>query len=346
MPNNPTLIANPILYDNFVLENVIKSALDTKLDINRFMTADYSLAENPGMVKKVHKYSITADSDVDDLERGQTNSHLIEAEFAESEYRVARTQGQILYADDDALTDPTYIDAKVRYLSESMVNNWTKKAIAEFGKSENIYECTGYNLENFANALSKYTGVYESTEGLFFLANQKLDATLRKMLGEYLIYTEDYIRTGAIGAVLGIPVYLSKAVPEGIIYLATKQGVTAFIKRNVSIEQDRDIDAKINKVVASRYSVIALTDETRVIPFGPAQTTLSITTKTGTTVAGACDNVTGVAVKVITGGKEYNATVSAGAYTVTVDAMTAGDAIKVIASEPGKVNKIAVDEAV
>ena len=75
MPNNPTLIANPILYDNFVLENVIKSALDTKLDINRFMTADYSLAENPGMVKKVHKYSITADSDVDDLERGQPPFH-------------------------------------------------------------------------------------------------------------------------------------------------------------------------------------------------------------------------------------------------------------------------------
>ena len=87
-------------YDNFVLENQIKSSLDTKLDVNRFMTPDYDLVENAGMTKKVHRYTVTDDSAVDEnLARGAGNTHLIEAEFNEFAYTVGRTQGQILYAD-------------------------------------------------------------------------------------------------------------------------------------------------------------------------------------------------------------------------------------------------------
>lgn len=82
-------------YDNFVLAEQIKSALDTKLNVNRFMTADTSLAENPGMTKKIHKYTIAEGSDVDDLNRGEGNSHFIDAVYAEEAYTVARTQGQV-----------------------------------------------------------------------------------------------------------------------------------------------------------------------------------------------------------------------------------------------------------
>lgn len=79
-------------YDNFVLEEQIESILETKLDMNRFMTADYSLSENPGMVKKIHKY--TGTGAVEDLERGEGNTEFVDAEYEEVEYRVARTQGQ------------------------------------------------------------------------------------------------------------------------------------------------------------------------------------------------------------------------------------------------------------
>lgn len=332
-------------YNNFVLENQIKSSLDTKLDVNRFMTPDYDLAENAGMTKKVHRYSVTADSEVDELARGAGNSHLIEAEFNEFSYTVGRTQGQILYADDDVMNDPALIDAKVRFLTEAMVNSWTKKAIAEYNKSENICTITGYSLENFANVLGQYTEVYENTDGLFFLANQKLDRKIRKMLGDDLKYVEDYIRSGAIGAVLGVPVYLSKAVPEGIIFLATREAVKAFIKRDVSVEQDRDIDTKVNKVVASRYAVIALIDESKCVVAGEASTAVTISTKTGTTVAGTCD-ANANAGKVYVNGTEYTATVSTGAFTATVDSMTVGADIKVIISTPGKVNAIATAKAV
>ena len=82
-------------YDNFVLAEQIKSSLDTKLDVNRFMTPDYQLSENAGMTKKIHKYTVTSDSAVDDLARGDGNTHFVEAQYGEVEYKVARTQGQV-----------------------------------------------------------------------------------------------------------------------------------------------------------------------------------------------------------------------------------------------------------
>ena len=331
-------------YNNFVLAEQIKSSLDTKLDISRFVTPDYQLSENPGMTKKIHKYTITAGSAVDDLGRLEGNSNFIDAEFGEEEYTVARTQGQIRFADEDLMNDPTLIDAKVRFLSESMVNDWNRKAIAEWGKTSNIYECTGYDLENFANAISKYTSVYEDMTGLFFVCNQGLDAKLRKMLGDELKYVEAYIKTGAIGTVLGVPVYLSKAIPAGIIYLATREAVTAFVKREVGIEQDHDIDTKLNRIVATRYNVIALTDETKCIAFGEGQSTaVSITAPAAEDVAieGAGTNGATV-VAYVNGVKAGSATVSSGAYSIGyTDGLVAGDIVKVVASVPGKVNSIA-----
>lgn len=322
-------------YDNFVLAEQIKSSLDTKLDINRFMVADYSLSEAPGMVKKIHKYSVV-NGVVDDLDRGQGNSNVIEAAFEEVEYRVKRTQGQINYYNDDVMTDPTLIDAKVRFLSEAMVNDWTRKAIAEYGKTENVFEQAAFSTDNLADALSLYTGVYEDTNGLFILANQKSDATIRKALEPHLMYTEDYIRTGAIGAIWGIPIYLSKAVPEGMFFLATREAVTAFVKKAVGIEQDHDIDTKLNRVVADRYSVIALTDETKCIAIGPAQATkVSITTPAADDVAIAGSAVDGATVTAFVNGVQVGSAVASSGYSISCEALKVGDVIKVVAVKAG-----------
>lgn len=330
-------------YDNSVLEEQIKSTLDTKLDINRFMTADYELSENPGMVKKIHKY--VASGEVDDLERGEGNTNFIDAEYTEEEYRVARSQGQARWYDDDAMTDPTLIDTKVKGLSEAMVNSWTRKAINEFKKTENVIAVTDYSLGSFADTIAVYANRYEDQAGLFFLCAQELVPELRKMLGAELKYTEGYIKTGAVGDILGVPVYTSKAIPKGIIYCATKDAVTAFVKKDVFVEQDRDIDTKENQLVASRYSVIALTDETKCIEMGKAQATAAtITTATAgaATVAGAA--TTGAKVQAYINGVASGvaATASTNAYSITVaENLKAGDIVKVVAVLEGKVKSIA-----
>lgn len=133
-------------YDNFVLEEKIDSILSTKLDMNRFMTADMSLTQEPGMVKKIHTY--VGSGNAEDLARGEGNTEFIDAEYSEREYRVARTQAQAKYYDDDVMTDPVLIETKMKTVAEAMVNNWTAKAIAEFAKTGNQSEFTDYKLSN------------------------------------------------------------------------------------------------------------------------------------------------------------------------------------------------------
>ena len=258
-------------YDNFVLENKIKSILDTKLDMNRFMTPDYSLVEEPGMIKKIHRY--TGTGEVEDLERGEGNTKFVDAEFAEEAYEVSRTQGQAKYFDDDIMTDPVLIDAKVKYLAEGMVNDWTAKAIAEFQKSTNTAEITDWSFADFADAIAVYANEHEEEDGLFFLVGMTAVPEIRKALNDNLKYVEGYVRTGYVGSVCGVPIYMSKALDnmeadsEGtpLGFLATREAVTAFIKKDVRVEQGRNIDTKENMIVADRYAVIALTDETKCV---------------------------------------------------------------------------------
>ena len=47
--NSAGSTAKHVLYENFVLENKMEDMLITLLDVNQFLTPDYSLAENAGM---------------------------------------------------------------------------------------------------------------------------------------------------------------------------------------------------------------------------------------------------------------------------------------------------------
>lgn len=235
------------------------------------------------------------------------------------------------------MTDPKLIDAKLQYLSEGMVNNWQNKAIAEYVKTSKHAVMSNYDLADFADAIAIYTNKFEDQAGLFFLANIKMIPTIRKTLGDYLKYTEAYIRTGAIGDILGVPIYTSKIVPEGMMVLATNEAVTAFIKKGVFVEQARDVDTKEQKIVASRYSVIALTNEDKCILCGRAMTSpLAITAPSAADVAVEGTGTNGAKVTVFVNGEKVGSdTVSSGAWSVSCDALVADDVVKAVAELEG-----------
>ena len=81
------------IYQNFVLENKIEDILITAVDLNNYVTADYSLAEAAGMQKTINKY--TATGNVEDLTMGQGNTGDITVSFTPVSYTVGVTQGRI-----------------------------------------------------------------------------------------------------------------------------------------------------------------------------------------------------------------------------------------------------------
>ena len=91
------------LYSNVVLENKVESFLTTALDMSKYATVDYSLAESAGMVKTINKY--TATGAVEDLAMGvgNTTSKDIAVAFTPVSYTVKVTQGHLPYFDEEEM---------------------------------------------------------------------------------------------------------------------------------------------------------------------------------------------------------------------------------------------------
>ena len=157
-------------YDNEVIESKLDSMLATKLDMNRFLTADYTLTVEPGMSMIVHTYKGTGAAE--DLDRGDGNTNFVDAQYTAATYTVGRTQASTKYYDDDAMNDPFYIDAKVKALAEAMANSFTAKAIAEFDKTSNSATITDWSFGDVADAIAVYANEHEDEEGLFFIVAQ------------------------------------------------------------------------------------------------------------------------------------------------------------------------------
>ena len=247
-----------VIFQNEVLENKYNSILTTKLDLQRFMTIDNSLAVNAGMIKKV--ITKTATGAVDDLNMGEGNTNAVEVSTSTVPYTVGTTQGKFVYYDEEAMADPAVVDAGLTGLAEKMINSFVAKAVAEWEKGQSV-TVTAFDFDGVVDAIASMN--LEDESGLFMLINPAQVAEFRKGLGDELKYSEGFVRTGYIGSVCGVPVYISKAITAGKVILASKDAVTLFIKKDSEIEQERDADTRQNRVFARKVCVVALTDATK-----------------------------------------------------------------------------------
>lgn len=249
------------IYENFVLENKINDILTTQVDLSNYMTIDNSLTEDAGMKKVINRY--TASGNVQDLAMGYGNTEDITVSFTPEEYTVGTTQGRFQYYDEQEMTDPMVVDVGLDGLAKTMVNDFTTKAIAEYNKATLGTIPQYWNFDAVVDAIAKLN--LEDETGLFLLISPKNQANFRINLKDDLKYVEGFVRVGYIGSVCGVPVIVSKAVPEDIAYLATKDAITLFVKKSTEIEQERDANVRNNKVYARKVAVVALTDATKLV---------------------------------------------------------------------------------
>ena len=254
-------MAGHTIYENFVLANKITDILTTAVDLSNYMTIDESLTENAGMKKIINVY--TATGTVEDLEMGEGNTEEIEVGFVPEEYEVGTTQGRFRYYDEQEMTDPMVVDVGLDGLAKTMVNDFTTKAIDEYNKAQFGLVAEAWGFDAVVDAIAKMN--LEDESGLFLLISVQDKAGFRKALADDLKYVEGYVRTGYIGSVCGVPVIVSKAVPEGVAYLATKEAVTLFVKKATEIEQEREANIRRNSIYARKVALVALTNATKLV---------------------------------------------------------------------------------
>ena len=253
------------LYSNFVLADEYKSILSTKLQVRSFMTIDNNLVENPGMIKKVNKYTYAGEVEKLGRTAKNTDSKRGKVTVTTTPYTVAVNQQVFDYTDEDVMTDPNVISVGLKGMAEVTANDFTKAFFEQAtGTSVTLsqsYPKAGLDYDSIVDAIAKMN--LEDESGLFLIIDPATKAEIRKdpdfngaRLGELLF-------NGQIGTIAGIPVVVSKKATAPI--LATKEAITLFVKKENEIEQDRDVEARINTVVARTVYVCAVTDATKIV---------------------------------------------------------------------------------
>jgi hypothetical protein len=249
------------LYENFVLENKMTDLVNTNVNVNALFTLDNSLALEAGLKKIINKYTYTGA--VEKLAKGAKNTTRGKAVFVPKEYEVERYQQTFDYNDMDVMQDPYILDVLSTGASQTMANEIREEYFAELAKISNTHEVAAFNYDAVVDALAKINREVESD--LFLVMGLDAKAAIRKDADYKASKQGEILYTGQFGDICGVPCVCSKLVPANTIYVTAKDQVKFFVKKDGSVEQDRDIETKDNTVVYERHGLMALVDETKSI---------------------------------------------------------------------------------
>ena len=245
-------------YENFVLENKMTDLVNSNLDVRSLMTIDFSLAESAGLKKTINKYTYTGA--VEKLAKGAKNTTKGSVTFTPNTYTVNRYQQTYVYNDMDVMQDPYLIDVASKGASDLMANEIRSEYFTELAKISNESKYTTFNYAAVVDALASINKEVETD--MFIIMGADLRAKIRKDSDFIASKQGEILYTGQFGTICGLPVLFSKLVPEGTAYITKKDAVKFFVKKEGSVEQDRDIETKDNTVVYERHGVMALVDDT------------------------------------------------------------------------------------
>lgn len=258
-----TAISAINVYDNEVLQTKIKTALNTALDLQQFATVDYSLTAAPGMTIKVRTY--TPSGEAERLAMGQANTTYVGSDFVEADYRVNTLQATAKYFDEQDYADPTAIDTTIGQLPTAITNAINQEVVDEMEKTTQTLTWTP-TVTSVLEALAEFPEDEVLTaSNKFLLVNNKDYLALIKDAIAKSMYVKDNTNTSGLGSVAGVPIYVSKLVPDGKAYMGDRSAITIYMKKGYGVETDRDIEKRAITMVANVVNVVALTDTKHMI---------------------------------------------------------------------------------
>ena len=256
-----------VIYNNFYLSNEIEDQYNSHLDLQQFCTVDNSLVGVAGMTRKINVYSATGNAEK--LSMGEGNTTSIEVSYSPEEYVILMAQNKFAYYDEQEMTDPMIVQTGLKYMGTDMFNTVNADVYAEFNNATLTVSADAYDFGAFADAVA-LLNIEETdndpaiiTPRVFAFVSPSDMASVRKALADELKYVEAFARTGYVGTVAGVNLYVKKDATSGTIVVATKEAVTLFNKKGVEVEQDRDKDTRENYIWSRKYYLAALTDATK-----------------------------------------------------------------------------------
>lgn len=329
-----------IVYPNEVLESIVEDILETRLNTRTLMTVDMSLSGAAGMKKVINRYTYTGY--VESLSQGEKNTQRGKLEFLPYEYEVGVAQQVWDYYDEEVMKDPGIVNLGVQGMANAMWNDMNQKFFDELRKAEIFQTIESANKIAYDDIVDAIAALdLEDESQLYILCGLNTKAALRKNSLFTGAKQGEIIFTGQIGDISGLPVVYSKKVPADLAYVATKEAVTLFTKKDSEIEQERDKEARKNTIISRKVNLVALTNAKRLCMIGKASATPVLTQSSiaaGNNKAISGTNAAGAVVRVYVNDIPVGyAAVDGTTWTYTIDAVSSGDKVKVSAMTDGKI---------
>ena len=261
-------MANTV-FSNKIIEAKATDLLTTAVNTRNLMTVDNTLAETAGMTKTINVYTYSGEAE--ELEAGAKNSSRGTITYKGTDYTVKRVQQVFDYLDDDFMKDNTIVDNMLKGANQVMVNKMAADFVNECGNATIAHSIENENVfgyEAIVDAIAKLN--VEDESKLFVVIPNAWKAALRKDEDYKAARMGEVIYNGQVGTICGIPVIATKAIGNNA-YVMSVDAVKLFMKKDVEVEQDRDIEAKQNTVVLTTYYICALADATKICKIVPTE---------------------------------------------------------------------------
>lgn len=336
-------------YPNEVLESQLNNVLETKLNSRTLMKIDTDLAENAGMLKKINRYTYTGY--VDKVAEGSGNTNISTIAHVPYVYQVDVYQQRFDVTDEEIMQDPKVMDFGVSAQADTMLNHLNNLYFTEVTKTtvDEDY-ASGISYDDIVDAIGKLN--LEDESNLYILGGTDMRTALRKDDNFVAAKQGEIIFTGHIGFLAGIPVVISKKVEAGIVYVADKEAIRLFVKKDSEVAQERDEDKRKTSYFFRRVGLVALMDGTKICRLGAAVTgtaSVSALVNGATTVSGACPDKSDFIDVYVNGAKVASGTYKSNdtdAYEIAVPAVKTGDKVKIYARPTGKIGKWSAETTV
>ena len=247
------------IFENKVIEAKATDLLTTTVNARSMMTVDNTLAETEGMTKTINVYTYTGK--VEKLADGAKNTTRGALAYTGVDYKVGRVQQVFDYSDSDYMKDNSIVDIALEGANALMANEMTSDFYTECAKASLSHTAATFGYETIVDAIAKLN--IEDESKLFVVIPTAWKAEIRKDEDYKNARMGEVVYNGQVGTIAGIPVIATNAL-EDEAYVMTNEAVHLFMKKDVEVEQDRDVEAKTNTVVLATYYICALRNNNKI----------------------------------------------------------------------------------
>lgn len=250
---------------NLVNPQVMGTFLDKKMiDLIKFSplaVVGHDLQGNPGDTLTIPTWNYVGDAE--DLAEG-VEGNVSNLEATTSTVKVKKAVKNIGITDEARLSaygDPMgQIEHQLAVALASKVDNDVLKAIKECNtnKHEGVF-----GIDFIADALVQFGEDIEETSYVYI--HPKHLATLRKSPEYVHVANGQVIISGQVGTVYGCPIVVSNKMEEDAVYFIRQGAIGIEVKREVSVETDRDVLKKQTIISADRHYMAYVRDASKLV---------------------------------------------------------------------------------